>query len=427
MISIRQDLCNGCGLCAESCPCDAIVLEGAIFNKKDKKDKNDEEGKISITPACNGCGLCVEACPKKAIAKNIVQRVAFNKKSGEYKGNCEEYSKEDYKDILVYVEHSDGNIAPVTLELIGKARILAQTVSQQVCCIFVGSDMPHIAQAVESILDFGVAKVYAYLHEELRYFRADAYSNVFFDCVQRCRPTVVLVGATPVGRSLAPRVATRCQTGLTADCTGLTMRANTDLVQTRPAFGGNIMAQIVTENHRPQFATVRERVMDMPVKITPFGTVEIVSVTPQMLKSDIDLAYVRKKMLPEGIEHAPALVVAGNVIKKKQDMEMLHELAQLLNGRVGATRPVVESGLADYSMQIGLSGRSVRPQLIITCGVSGAVQFIAGMKASEHIFAINTNPDAPIMKIADYAVVGNVFEIVPALIKQIKKGGSVVI
>ena len=392
MIKIQQSLCDGCGICVTSCPFSAIVME------------ND---KASIDPACTGCRLCINACPKSAVIEEIKQRLVVDKTA--------------YKDILVFAEHSDGRIAPVTLELIGKARELAQSVSQQVCCLLIGDNTADIAA---KLLDFGVAKVYAYLHRDLKYFKSDAYTNIFYDCVNRCRPAAVLVGATSIGRSLAPRVATRCQTGLTADCTGLTMRPNTDLIQTRPAFGGNIMAQIVTEQNRPQFATVRERVMDMPKRISPFGTIEHIQVTPQMLSSDITLTNVRTKQLPEGIEHAHTLVVAGKIIKKPKDMEMLQELAKLLGGRVGATRPVVEAGLADYSMQIGLSGRSVRPKLIITCGVSGAVQFIAGMKASEHIFAINTNPDAPIMKIAHYAAVGSVFEVVPALIEKIKNIAS---
>ena len=399
MIKLQQSLCDGCGLCVASCPYGAIAIEN---------------NKVSITPSCTNCRLCLTACPQHAIIEDVNQRSLIDKSM--------------YKDILVFAEHAEGHIAPVTLELIGKARELAQSVSQQVCCLFIGDDTANTASVAAKLLDFGVSTVYTYLHKELEHFKADTYTNIFYDCVNRCHPTAVLVGATAIGRSLAPRVATRCQTGLTADCTGLTMRPNTDLIQTRPAFGGNIMAQIVTEQNRPQFATVRERVMDMPKKVQPFGIIEHIQVTPHMLRSDITLANIRTKQLPEGIEHADILVVAGKIIKTPRDMEMLQELAKLLGGRVGATRPVIEAGLADHTMQIGLSGRSVRPKLIITCGVSGAVQFIAGMKASEHIFAINTNPNAPIMKIAHYAAVGDVFEIVPALIEKLKREeGSVVI
>ena len=396
MIKIQHNLCDGCGICVTSCPFGAIAVE------------ND---KAHITPACTGCKLCINACPQNAMQSAVIE-------SAEQRPTVD---KAGYRNILVFAEHAEGHIAPVTLELIGKARVLAQSVSQQVCCLFIGDNTADTKSAAAKLLDFGVSKVYVYLHQELKYFKADTYTNIFYDCVERCRPTAVLVGATAIGRSLAPRIATRCQTGLTADCTGLTMRPNTDLIQTRPAFGGNIMAQIVTEKNRPQFATVRERVMDMPEKVRPFGKVEYIQVTPHMLSSDIMLTNVRTKQLPEGIDQAHTLVVAGKIIKTPKDMEMLRELAKLLGGRVGATRPVVEAGLADHTMQIGLSGRSVRPKLIITCGVSGAVQFMAGMKASEHIFAINTNPQAPIMKIAHYAAVGDAFEIVPALIERIKR------
>ena len=387
MYKIRQDLCTGCACC--DCPHGAIV-----------KNKN----KMTINELCTACGFCLQACPVNAIVKQDLTQTPS--------------SKHEYKDILVYVEHSRGKIASVTYELIGKALELANSVSQQVHCLFIGTEKD--SGELENLLDYGVAKVYTYLHEEFAYFRADVYTNVFHDCVQRCRPTAVLVGASSVGRSLAPRIATRCHTGLTADCTGLSMRPNTDLVQTRPAFGGNIMAQIITKNHRPQFATVRAKVMDLPAKTAPSGVVEKIEIGSHLLKSNIALSNVRKKQQVEGIENAQVLVVAGSPIKTARDMEMLHELAQLLDGRVGATRPVIESGLADYSMQIGLSGRSVRPKLIITCGVSGAVQFTAGMNNAEYIFAINTNAEAPIMKIAHYAAVGDLFEIVPSLIKSIK-------
>lgn len=383
-MNVKPELCDGCGLCIDCCPFGAIRQNGSA---------------IEIGYACKGCELCIKACPKRAIASETEQD-AFCKKS-------------DYKGILVYVEHTNGHIATVTLELIGKARELAQPLSQDVYCLFIGTD---IADAADALLDYGVRKVFVYQHSAIEYYRADVYANIFYDCVARYRPSAVLVGATSVGRSIAPRVATRCKTGLTADCTALEMREDGNLVQIRPAFGGNIMAQILTKNTRPQFATVRAGVMDTPAKTARFGSIEVLPVPDALLRSNISLANVRKKIHKEGIEYADVLVVAGKAIKTPRDMEMIRELAVLLDGSVASTRPLVEAGLADYSMQIGLSGRSVRPRLMITCGVSGAVQFIAGMKASEYIFAINKNAEAPIMKIADYAAVGDLYEIVPALI-----------
>lgn len=393
MIRILQDLCDGCGDCVSSCPFNAISGESEKY----------------INAACKICGLCIKKCPQNAIIDDTKENL-----------RQDELNKKDYSGILVYVEHSEGRILPVTFELIGKAHELAKVNSHKISCIFIGSDEKELT----TLLDYGVDKVYAYLHEDLKHFRADVYTNAFYDCIQRSKPTAVLVGATSVGRSLAPRIATRCKTGLTADCTGLTMRPNTDLVQTRPAFGGNIMAQIITTHNRPQFATVRARVMDAPKKSKPFGTIKRIPINEKMLMSDIKLSNISKKQSVIGIENADTLIVAGKAIKRVRDMDMLKELAQLLKGSVGATRPVVEAGLADHTMQIGLSGRSVRPRLIITCGVSGSVQFIAGMKSSEHIFAINTDPKAPIMNIADYAAVGDLYEVIPRLISELKEGGQ---
>ena len=387
MLRIEENLCDGCGLCVDSCPFNAISKNGGV----------------SINAACKFCGLCLKICPQNAIIEDLRSTGLI---------------KSDYKDILVYAEQSDGDIASVSLELIGKAQELAKSVSQQVCCLYIGDD----ANIAEKLLEYGVAKVYAYVHKTLKYFKADVYSKIFYDCVQNCKPSVVLIGSSSIGRSLAPRVATRCKTGLTADCTSLSIEANTDLIQTRPAFGGNIMAQITTRLHRPQFATVRAKIMDMPIKQKPIGTIQQMPLTADMLQSGITLSNISELQLPEDIDQAQALVVAGNAIKNMHEMEMLQELAFLINGRVAATRPVVEAGLANHTMQIGLSGRTVRPQLIITCGVSGSVQFIAGMKASQYIFAINNDADAAIMKIANYAAVGDIFEIIPALIKKIKQG-----
>jgi len=388
MISINQNLCDRCGLCVTACPFGAI----------------DKDEKFNINVACKGCNLCMTVCKCGAIGKDAALPQTLN--------------KAEYKDILIYAEHVDGKISPVTFELIGKARELAKCVNQQVKCLYIGSELDK--KSADDLLDYGTHTIFAYLHADLEHYRSDTYTNVFADCVKQSNPTAVLVGGTSIGRSLAPRVATRCQTGLTADCTGLTMRKNTDLVQTRPAFGGNVMAQIVTTKHRPQFATVRPNVLDLPQKVKPFGTVLNMPVNSTMLQSGINLSNVRKKPVVKSIEQASCLIVAGNAFKNVREMDMLYDLAELLGGRVAASRPVIEAGLADHTMQIGLSGRTVRPKLIITCGISGAVQFVAGMKASEHIFAINTNAEAPIMKIANYAAVGDVFEVVPSLIERIK-------
>ena len=232
---------------------------------------------------------------------------------------------------------------------------------------------------------------------------------------------MLLVGATTVGRSLAPRVAARCRTGLTADCTILDIKDNTDLVQIRPAFGGNIMAQIVTPNSRPQLATVRYKVMSAPERSEKTsGKLTICDIDDSKLASNIEVKEVIPKEKEHSISEADVLVVAGRAVKAEKDMEMIKELADLLGGEVAVTRPLVEAGWEDAKKQVGLSGRTVRPKLIITCGVSGAVQFTAGMNNSDYIFAINKDDKAPIFKVAHYGIVGDIYDIVPKLIEEIK-------
>lgn len=247
--------------------------------------------------------------------------------------------------------------------------------------------------------------------------------NVFEDFIKNNKPTSILVGATPVGRQLAPKVAARFKTGLTADCTILDMKSTTDLVQIRPAFGGNIMAEILTPNNRPQMATVRYKVMETPAYSEDING-EIVNCKTNNIdfESNIKILDVIKKPKEENIESADILIVAGRGIKKKEDLSMLEDLADLLNGQLAVTRPLVENGWAEAKRQIGLSGKTVRPKLIMTCGVSGAIQFVAGMNNAETIFAINNDEKAPIFKYANYAIVGDIYEVIPKLIEKIKVG-----
>jgi electron transfer flavoprotein alpha subunit len=243
----------------------------------------------------------------------------------------------------------------------------------------------------------------------------------FENFVSNVKPAAILVGATTVGRSLAPRVAARFKTGLTADCTVLDIKENTDLVQIRPAFGGNIMAQIVTPNNRPQMATVRYKVMSAPERSNAAtGKITMCSLEGEKLVSNITVLDVVQKAKETGISDAEVIVVAGRGVKSEKDLQMIRELASLLGGEIAVTRPLIEAGWADAKRQVGLSGRTVRPRLIITCGVSGAVQFTAGMNNSEFIFAINKDEKAPIFKVAHYGIVGDIYEIVPQLIENIR-------
>lgn len=371
----------------------------------------NNNGKLDINASCKMCKLCVKKGPEGAIEYIEDENKALIDKS-------------KWKGIAVYVEHSEGEIHPVTYELVGKARELGSRVNQEVCCVFIGSN---IKAKAKELLHYGVDKVYVYDDEELKDFRIEPYTAMFENFIDEVKPTVILVGATTLGRSLAPRIAARYKTGLTADCTVLDIKENTDLIQIRPAFGGNIMAQIITPNSRPQLATVRYKVMSAPERTEEAtGRVVICSVAEEDLKSNIVVKSVKTKEKEKNISDSEVLVVAGRAIKTEKEMNMIKELATLLGGEVAVTRPLIESGLEDASKQIGLSGRTVRPKLIITCGVSGAVQFTAGMNNSEYIFAINKDEKAPIFKVAHYGIIGDVDEILPKLINKIKENGGMV-
>ena len=366
------------------------------------------DGKIEINAACRLCKLCVKR------GGGVFEFV---------EGSSAAIDKSAWRGIAVYVDHVDGKIHPVTYELIGKARELAAKINQPVYAVFIGGN---ILQRAQEILHYDVDKVYVCDREELGAFNIENYAAAFEVFINKVKPAAILVGATPVGRQLAPRVAARFRTGLTADCTVLDIHDNTDLVQIRPAFGGNIMAEILTPNHRPQMATVRYKIMDAPKRLDePSGSIEQFEVEPAKFVSKVEVLSITKKPKERGIENAEVLVVAGRGVKKKEDLKLIRELAEALNGDFACTRPLVEGGWLDPKRQIGLSGRTVRPKLIITCGVSGSVQFVAGMQHSEQIFAINTDPKASIFKVANYAVVGDLYEIIPQLIEKIKQGRGI--
>ena len=369
----------------------------------------EKDGKLTINAACKMCRLCVKKGPKGAV---------------EYVDDTVKPSvnKEEWKGIAVYVDHVDGKIHPVTFELLGKAKELAAITGHPVYALFMGN---HITEQSRELLHYGADKVFVYEEEELARFKIEPYTAVFEDFIGKIKPSSILVGATTVGRQLAPRVAARMKTGLTADCTILEMNEDTDLSQIRPAFGGNIMAPIKTPNHRPQMATVRYKIMNAP-KRQEEAEGEIIScaIAKEKLGSHVEVLDIVQKEKEQFIENADVLVVAGRGVKKPEDLANLQKLADLLGGQLACTRPVAEAGWLPAKCQIGLSGRTVRPKLIITCGVSGAVQFTAGMNHAENIFAINSDPKAPIFKTAHYCLVGDLYEILPQLIQKIeaKKG-----
>lgn len=389
-IAILERKCNGCGQCVLSCPFGAVELK---------------LGKPELNVACKVCGMCVKACPCGAILR--------------LETKVDSIDKTQWNDILVFAEVSGGRLHPVSLELIGKARELAGNVNFKVNAVLMGSGVCGFA---EELRHYDVHEIYTYDDPALSFFRADAFAACAADAIRVLKPSVVLVGATSLGRSLAPRLATRFHTGLTADCTRLELRQNTDLVQIRPAFGGNIMAQIVTTNTRPQFATVRYKVMDSPIRQAEAIGEIVQRKTPHEVFAS-PVTHVCTVPVPPGktISDAEILIVGGRGLQKEADLNLVKELAALLGGDWAVSRPLVEKGWAPNSRQIGLSGRTVRPKLILTCGVSGAIQFASCMNASEHIVAINTDPDAPIFNVAHVAIVGDLYKIVTDLIARLKE------
>lgn len=364
-----------------------------------------ENDKLAINAACRMCRIC---CKKGGGVFEFIEDDEVVK-----------VDKSQWQGIAVVAELVGDSVHPVSMELIGKARELADKTKQKVFALVIGCNTK---KAVDELSYCGADEIFVYDQIELEHFRIEPYCAVLEDFINNVHPSTILVGGTPVGRSLAPRAAARFRTGLTADCTVLDVQENTDLDQIRPAYGGNIMAHIRTPNHRPQFATVRYKIFPMPEKCSQPSKITACKLAPEKLLSDIEFLNMHRKQSERGIEDAEVIVVAGRGLKKPEDIDMIRELASLLGGELGSTRAMVEAGLIDAKRQIGLSGRTVKPKLIITCAVSGAVQFAAGMNGSELIIAINSDPEAPIFNIAHIGIVGDVYEIVPDLISRIKNG-----
>ena len=361
-----------------------------------------ENGVLDISSACKMCKQCVR---KSQGVITFAEETASIDKS-QWRGIC------------VYADCTGGRIHRVTFELCGKARELAQVTGHPVYVLVIGHEMDACAR---QLLHYGADKVFVYDHPEFADFRIEPYTAAFCDFIEKEKPSSILVGATNLGRQLAPRVAARCRTGLTADCTVLQMKENTDLVQIRPAFGGNIMAQIVTPNTRPQFCTARYKVFSEPKPTdAPAGEIVHLTAAPEMLASAIEVLQTSQKPKDIDIAEAEVIVAVGRGAAAEGMREQAKELSDLLGGVVACSRPLVESNVYDAKHQIGLSGRTVKPKLIITLGISGSVQFAAGMKSSDCIVAINSDPNAPIFDVAHYCVVGDVNLIVPKLIDRIK-------
>lgn len=324
-----------------------------------------------------------------------------------------------YKDIWVFAEQRQGKITPVVIELLGEGRKLADTKGIKLNAILLGKDVNGLA---EELIAYGAETVYVADDPLLENFTTDGYTKVIVDAVNEIKPEIVLIGATNIGRDLAPRIASRLNTGLTADCTKLEIDPEDGKIkQTRPAFGGNIMATIICPDARPQMSTVRPGVMDKAIRNDDNKG----NIVP--LKYDIKESDIRTKII-EIVKHAVEkvsltdanIIVSGGLgLQNADGFKLIEELADKLGGVVGSSRAAVDAGWIDKSHQVGQTGTTVKPNLYIACGISGAIQHLAGMKESSIIVAINKDPDAPIFSVADYGIVGDLYKVIPEIISEI--------
>jgi len=394
-IQIIIEKCTGCTLCVKACPFDAI----RIMDKKAVIDLNK----------CNLCGACVPACKFKAV---LLEKPAPTCVLPDIKG---------YKGIWVFLEQKNGKVQSVAYELLGKAQELARKLNCQVSGVLIGNNLEG---QLDELIWRGADNIYLVEAPELANFQDEPYTNILVELIKKHKPEIVLCGATSIGRSLISRVAINIKGGLTADCTGLDIDPDKKiLLQTRPAFGGNIMATIISPNYRPQMATVRHKVMQ-PMAPDKKRKGKIIKET-----FNSSLYFSRTKLLDivEEIENlvnlseADIIVSGGRGMGSPENFKILKELAHVLGAAVGSSRAAVDAGWMPYSHQVGQTGRTVAPKIYIACGISGQIQHLVGMQSSKIIVAINKDPDAPIFKVATYGVVGDLFQIIPVLTKKFKE------
>ena len=389
-IVVIKDKCKGCTKCVKGCPFDAITMVDKIAVIGDK---------------CTLCGQCVEVCPFDAIEKTAEEKVVKDISA--------------YKDVWVFAEQRENKLMPVVIELLGEGKKLADEVGNKLCAILLGSNVDALAN---ELVSYGADKVYVCDSPLLKDFTTDAYTKVISDTINEYKPEIVLIGATHIGRDLAPRVAARVDTGLTADCTKLEIDPEDKKIrQTRPAFGGNLMATIVCPNHRPQMSTVRPGVMEKAVLNTA-AKGEKIEVKFALDAKDIRtilVEIVKSGKEAVSLTDAKIIVAGGKGLGSKEGFELLQKLADKLGGVVAASRACVDEGWIDHAYQVGQTGTTVKPEIYIACGISGAIQHLAGMQDSGIIIAINKNENAPIFEVADYGIVGDLYKIVPMLIESL--------
>lgn len=391
-VNVIKEKCKGCSICVKNCPFSAITMEGKL---------------AVIGSSCTGCGVCVEKCPFKAIEKTEEEREIKDLSA--------------YKGVWVFAEQREKKIMPVVIELLGEGKKLAEEVGCELCAVLCGSDVEGLA---DELFEYGADKVYIADAPELEKYTTDGYTKVIFEAIEEYKPEIVLLGATHIGRDLGPCLAVKANTGLTADCTMLEIDpTDKKIKQTRPAFGGNLMATIVCPNHRPQMSTVRPGVMTKAER-TQGKKGEIVKLNVSFKEGDIRtkvLEVVKSMKETVSLTDAEIIVAGGMGLGKAEGFDLLQELADKLGGIVASSRAAVDAGWIDHAYQVGQTGTTVKPKIYIACGISGAIQHVAGMQNSEQIIAINTAENAPIFEVADYGIVGDLYKVIPAIIEELGK------
>jgi len=387
---VEVDLCSGCKRCLKACPYGAVEMK---------------EGKALILERCTSCGACLQVCKEKAIQTDVEPRTV------------PDFS--DRKGIWVFAEQRGGQLHQVSLELMGKARELGTFLGQEISALLLGEN---VAGLSEILIEHGADQVFLAEHSALKDYRTTAYTKVIEELVKEYRPNILLMGATHIGRDLAPRVSRRVGVGLTADCTELSIDPQEQiLLQTRPAFGGNVMATIANRYSRPQMATVRPGVMEAVAKR---GKGNIVRHSVLLVEGEIGtriLELVKEKKKKVNLTAAKVIVAGGRGAGDAGGFRVLEELAAMFGGEVAGTRVAVEEGWIPPERQVGQTGQSVRPELYVACGISGAIQHRAGMMNSRYIVAVNKDARAPIFQVADWGLVGDLHELVPEMIEQLKR------
>jgi electron transfer flavoprotein alpha subunit len=423
--SLIPNKCIACGArCQSSCPVEAIEM-------------NEKGEPIILLDKCIGCQKCVKICPAEALEmfftpeeKEILRQLEAQK--GEAGAAvAEEADSEEtklkkflaqYRGVWVFVEQTDCIPAKVSWELLGVGAQLAASLQVELCAVVIGHNVERLCHEA---FTYGATKAYMVDEPILHHYRTAPYLEAFCSLVEKYKPEVVLMGATGLGRDLAGAVATRLRTGLTADCTGLGIDEKRQLLQTRPAFGGNIMATIFCEQRRPQMASVRPHVMPMPSK-NENATGEIIRETITMKEEDVltkVLEVISDASHKDSVDIGGAefIVSGGRGMMSKENFKILQDLADELGGVVASSRSAVDAGWMPVERQVGQTGKTVRPKIYIACGISGAIQHLVGMQDSDLIIAINRDREAPIFEVATFGIVGDLFQIVPAITEHIRQ------